>query len=72
MKLLLVEDEKRMAKALAELLRLEKYEVDLCEDGITGWEAVESNLYDMIILDVMLPGKSLRKESKVVQTKKQS
>lgn len=58
MKLLLVEDEKRMAKALAELLRLEKYEVDLCEDGITGWEAVESNLYDMIILDVMLPGKS--------------
>ena len=33
MKLLLVEDEKRMAAALMEILRLEKYEVDLCNDG---------------------------------------
>ena len=58
MKLLLVEDEKRMAEALTELLRLENYDVDLCTDGNSGLEAVESNLYDLIILDVMLPGKS--------------
>lgn len=58
MKLLLVEDEKRMAQALVELLRLEKYEVDHCADGISGLDAVESNLYDIIILDVMLPGKN--------------
>ena len=58
MKLLLVEDEKRMAEALLQLLRLEKYDVDLCTDGISGLEAVESNLYDVIVLDVMLPGKS--------------
>lgn len=58
MKLLLVEDEKRMAQALAELLRLEKYEVDYCADGISGLDAVESNVYDIIILDVMLPGKN--------------
>lgn len=58
MKLLLVEDEKRMAQALAELLRLEKYEVDHCADGISGLDAVESNVYDIIILDVMLPGKN--------------
>lgn len=58
MKLLLVEDEKRMSAALMEILRLEKYEVDLCNDGITGMEAVERGLYDLIILDVMLPGKS--------------
>lgn len=58
MKLLLIEDEKRMASALTELLRLEKYDVDLCTDGISGSYAVEDNQYDIIILDVMLPGKS--------------
>ncbi|MCB6994040.1 response regulator transcription factor [bacterium 210820-DFI.6.37] len=58
MKLLLVEDEQRMAQALTELLRLERYEVDLCTDGISGLEAAESDLYDVIILDVMLPGRS--------------
>lgn len=58
MKLLLVEDEKRMAQALSELLKLENYDVDLCYDGISGIHAVESNIYDIIILDVMLPGMS--------------
>ncbi|MDE7293439.1 MAG: response regulator transcription factor [Oscillospiraceae bacterium] len=56
MRLLLVEDEKRMAQALCELLRLEKYEVDHFADGISGLDAVESNIYDVIVLDVMLPG----------------
>lgn len=56
MRLLLVEDEERMAQALCELLRLEKYEVDHFEDGISGLEAIESDIYDIIILDVMLPG----------------
>lgn len=56
MKLLLVEDEKRMAQALCEILRLEKYEVDYYADGISGLAAVESDIYDIIILDVMLPG----------------
>lgn len=56
MRLLLVEDEKRMAQALCEILRLEKYEVDTYADGISGLDAVESEIYDIIILDVMLPG----------------
>lgn len=56
MRLLLVEDEKRMAQALCEILRLEKYEVDHYANGIEGLAAVESNIYDIIILDVMLPG----------------
>ncbi|HIX15059.1 MAG TPA: response regulator transcription factor [Candidatus Hungatella pullicola] len=58
MKLLLIEDEKRMAQALCEILRLEKYDVDHCADGLEGMYAVESGVYDMIILDVMLPGKN--------------
>lgn len=56
MKLLLVEDEKRMAQALCEILRLEKYEVDHYSDGVSGLAAIESGIYDIIILDVMLPG----------------
>lgn len=56
MRLLLVEDEKRMAQALCEILRLEKYDVDYYADGISGLLAAQSNIYDIIILDVMLPG----------------
>ena len=56
MRLLLVEDEKRMAQALCEILRLEKYEVDHYANGLDGLTAIESDIYDSIILDVMLPG----------------
>ena len=55
MRILLVEDEKRMAQALCEILRLEKYEVDHYADGLEGLAAIESNIYDIVILDVMLP-----------------
>lgn len=56
MRLLLVEDEKRMAQALCEILRLENYEVDHFADGLDGLAAIMSNIYDIVILDVMLPG----------------
>ena len=56
MRVLLVEDEKRMAQALCEILRLEKYEVDHYANGLDGLAAIESNIYDIVILDVMLPG----------------
>ena len=55
-RILLVEDEKRMAQALCEILRLEKYEVDCCANGPDGLSAIESSIYDIVILDVMLPG----------------
>lgn len=58
MKILLVEDEKRMAQALCEILRLAKYDVDHYANGIDGLYAIESDVYDIIILDVMLPGKN--------------
>ena len=56
MRILLVEDEKRMAQALCEILRLEKYEVDHFANGLEGLAAIESSVYDIVILDVMLPG----------------
>lgn len=55
MKLLLVEDEKRMAQALCEILRQEKYDVDCCYDGASGLNSAENEIYDIIVLDVMLP-----------------
>jgi len=56
MRILLVEDEKRMAQALCEILRQEKYEVDHNANGFDGLAAIESDIYDIIILDIMLPG----------------
>lgn len=56
MRILLVEDELRMAQALCEILRLEKYEVDHCDNALDALAAIESHVYDIVILDVMLPG----------------
>ena len=58
MRLLLVEDEKGMAQALCEILRQEKYDVDHYADGLDGLYAVETGVYDLVILDVMLPRKN--------------
>ncbi len=58
MKLLLVEDEPRMADALIELLHKEGYEVDCFFRGEDGLMAICSGQYDAAILDVMLPGLS--------------
>ena len=57
-KILLVEDEKRMAQALCRILELEKYDVDHCDNGTDGLYSIESGVYDVIVLDVMLPGKN--------------
>jgi len=56
-RVLLVEDEKRMAQALCEILRQEKYDVDHCADGLEGLAAIEAGAYDLVVLDVMLPHK---------------
>src|SRR3974377_2067803 len=56
MRLLLVEDEKKVADFVARGLRAERYAVDTAHDGITGWQMASSVDYDLIILDLMLPG----------------
>ena len=58
MRLLLVEDEMRMAQALREILHQEKYDVDHFANGLDGSCALETGAYDLAILDVMLPGKT--------------
>jgi DNA-binding response OmpR family regulator len=56
MQVLIVEDEKRLAETLAQLLREQKYLVDIVYDGKDGLSYAESGQYDVIVLDVMLPG----------------
>ena len=55
MRLLLVEDEKKVSDLVARALRAESYALDVAEDGVRGWELVQSYEYDLIILDLMLP-----------------
>lgn len=56
MQILVVEDEPRLAETLAQLLREQGYLVDAVHDGADGLTYAESGQYDMIVLDVMLPG----------------
>jgi len=58
MRVLVVEDERRMAEAVAKGLRAEDYVVDLAHDGPGGLDAARFGDYDAVILDIMLPGMS--------------
>ncbi|MGA3266568.1 MAG: response regulator transcription factor [Verrucomicrobiota bacterium] len=58
MRILLVEDEKKVADIIARGLKAERYAVDVWHDGQDGWEAAQACNYDLIILDLMLPGLS--------------
>ncbi|MFF8382292.1 response regulator transcription factor [Streptomyces kanasensis] len=56
MRLLIVEDEKRLAASLAAGLRAEGYAVDVVHDGLQGLHRASEEAYDLVILDIMLPG----------------
>ena len=55
MRVLIVEDEKRLAEALGQLMKEQRYAVDLVYDGEDGLAYGRSGQYDVIVLDVMLP-----------------
>lgn len=55
MRILIVEDEMRLASTLRDLLSLQGYTADMCHDGETGLDNAMSGIYDLVILDVMLP-----------------
>lgn len=57
MRLLLVEDEQRLSDALVTILEDNNYSVDTAYDGARGQEMAETGIYDVIILDRMLPEK---------------
>ncbi|PSB44818.1 hypothetical protein C7B80_19090 [Cyanosarcina cf. burmensis CCALA 770] len=55
MRILLVEDDELVAKALAQFLTDRHYAIDIATDGEVGWELLAAYTYDLILLDVMLP-----------------
>ena len=56
MKILIVEDEKLLADSLKTLLESKGFDVETVYDGISGAEYAELGVYDLLILDVMMPG----------------
>ncbi len=58
MRILLVEDNRRFSAALAESLQEEGYAVDSAYDGPEGVGMGSSSAYDLVVLDIMLPGKN--------------
>ena len=55
MKILIIEDEFNLADAIASMLKKEKYSVEIMTDGESGLDEALTDVYDLIILDVMLP-----------------
>ncbi|MDE7013072.1 MAG: response regulator, partial [Kineothrix sp.] len=69
MRLLIIEDEVSLAEALSEILKQNSYLADTVYNGLDGLDYARSGIYDMILLDIMLPGmdgitllKTLRRE----------
>ncbi len=58
MRILIVEDEKKVAQFLQKGFQAESFTVDIAADGQSGLRLAQTETYDAIILDVMLPGKS--------------
>ena len=56
MRILVVEDEARLAQTLAELLHRQGYTADISGDGLSGLDNAASDIYDLVVLDAMLPG----------------
>lgn len=55
MRILLIEDEEALAEALAEILEQNHYTVDVVHRGSLGLDYAKSDIYDLILLDIMLP-----------------
>lgn len=69
MRILIIEDEVHLAEALTQILRKNNYTVDLLHEGESGLDHALSGIYDLILLDIMLPKmdgitilKNIRKE----------
>ena len=57
MRILIAEDEMEMAKVIREILKIENLESDIAGDGIEAEELLKKNIYDCIVLDIMMPRK---------------
>jgi DNA-binding response OmpR family regulator len=56
MRILIIEDETKLCGLIARALQAERFAVDVANDGNEGWQLADAYSYDLIILDLMLPG----------------
>lgn len=70
MKILIIEDEKLLADSVQTLLTQKGFEVEVAYDGETGEEYAELGIYDLLILDVMMPGMNGYEVARKVRAKK--
>jgi DNA-binding response OmpR family regulator len=56
MRILIVEDDSRIHQSLADDLRRQHHAVDVAEDGLTGLDFARTEVHDVILLDILLPG----------------
>lgn len=56
MRILIIEDEERIANTIKKGLEQERYAVDTANDGLTGYDLASTEDYDCLIIDLMLPG----------------
>lgn len=70
MKILIVEDEKLLADSLKNILEKKGFEVETAYDGETGEEYAKLGIYDLLILDVMMPGMNGLEVARSVRNKK--
>jgi two-component system, OmpR family, response regulator QseB len=56
MRILIVEDDPRIHRPLADDLRQQRHSLDVVEDGIKGLDFARTNVHDVVILDILLPG----------------
>ena len=70
MKILIVEDEKLLADSVKALLEKRGFDVECVYDGLSGAEYAELGIYDLLILDVMMPGMDGYQVAKSVRAKR--
>lgn len=70
MRVLIVEDEKLLAESIKTLLERKGFTVELAFDGVTGAEYAETGIYDLLILDVMMPGMDVYAVARQVRQKR--
>ena len=70
MKILIIEDEKMLANSLADLLRDKGFEAEAVYDGESGADYALTGVYDLLILDVMMPGMNGLEVARAVRAKR--
>ena len=58
MRILLIDDDVEFCELMARFLSSEGFDVESAHDGITGLETIQSGAYDLVVLDIMMPGKN--------------